>query len=104
MTKLEMVKMGLEFNKNYYKKYMLRTEKQYKYRGVIKTRPEFKMTDEGRKISNMLNTPMFKCPCCGKTVGFNRLECWLAEGDINAFMNDEVECSMCYEDDMGEDL
>lgn len=104
MTKLEMINMGIEFHANYYKKYNLPVEKQYKYRGEIKTRTEFKMTEEGRKIMNLLYTPMFTCPCCGNKVGFAELESWLADDSIEEFMADEVPCSICYEDEMGEDL
>jgi hypothetical protein len=104
MTKLEMVNLGIEFHTNYYKKYMLSFEKQYKYRGEIRTRKEFRMTEEGRSISEMLHTPMFTCPCCGQVVGFNDLEVWLGDDDIEEFMNDEIPCSLCYEDEMGDDL
>ena len=104
MTKREMVQMGIEFTNNYYGKYHVEVVKQYKYRGEIKTRTELVMTEEGRKIMDTLSTPMFKCPCCGEMVSFNELESWLADDDEEAFMNDEVECACCYEDEMGEDL
>ena len=53
------------------------------------------MTEEGRKIQDMLYTPMFICA---------ELESWLGDDNIEEFMNDEVPCSLCYEEEMGEDL
>lgn len=103
MTKREMVQMGMEFKRNYYGKYMVEVEKEYKYRGEIKTRTTFEMTEEGKEISRLLNTPMFTCPVCGQTVSFNDLEVWTDENEDD-IVNDECVCSVCYEDEMGEDL
>ena len=103
MTKMEMVTMGTEFRTNYYKKYLVSKTITYKYRGELKTRESFYLSEEGQRIDKILYTPMFKCPDCGNTVSFNELESWLAEDDED-FINDLVPCSMCYENMMGEDL
>ena len=103
MTKLEMARLGKEYRNNYYRKYLIKKEVQYKYRGQIKTRIKHEETEESRKIREMLNVPMFTCPCCGKLVSFNRLEQWLVDTP-EEIANDECPCSICYEDEMGEDL
>jgi formylglycine-generating enzyme required for sulfatase activity len=103
MKKIEMIRMGMEFTANYYKKYNLPVEVQYKYRGEIKTRTEYHWTEEAKRIHAMLEEPMFICPCCKEVVSFNDLESWLGDSEED-FLNDKVSCSMCYEDYMGDDL
>ena len=103
MKKSELAKIGMEFFENYYTKYKLSKEVQYIYRGQVKTRREYYLTEEGKRINELLKVPAFTCPHCGRLVSFNQLECWTADS-IEDFENDEVTCSSCYEDEMGEDL
>ncbi len=103
MTKREMVQMGMEFKRNYYGKYHVEVEKTYKYRGEVKTCTELVLTEEGKKIMEELETPMFICPNCGEKVSFNELEIWGEETE-EELMNNKVVCSVCYEEEMGEDL
>lgn len=42
---------------------------------------------------------IFKCESCGKMVAYYDLEAWVCDFD-----KDEYICSICYEDEMGEDL
>ena len=104
MTKLEIAMIGKEFYDNYYTKYHEKVFKTYKYKGKIKTRQEMKITEEGRAIlmGEALNTEVFTCPCCGRKVTFHELEYW--GEDIEELVNDEITCSECYEEEMGEDL
>lgn len=102
MTKLEMAKLGREFHDNYYKKYDLPVMVEYKYGGKMRTRKEYRMTEEGKKINEILKTPMFRCPICKKLVSFNELEVW--DQSPKTIAHNEVECSMCYESYMGDDL
>lgn len=104
MTKLEMVQMGREFNRNCFSaKYNDEKITTYKYRGEIKTRVTHEWNAEALRIVNLLSEPMFICPECGKHVSFNALEAWLGDTDED-FLEDRVPCSLCYEEDMGEDL
>lgn len=105
MTKIEMVKMGMEFYDEYLHegKYYTRVTETYKYRGQVKTRSFMEMTAEGRRVDSLLEEPMFICPDCGQLVSFNDLEVWLGESEED-FLDDHVLCSSCYEDAMGDDL
>ena len=105
MTKIEMVKLGMEFDSEYLHegKYYTRVTETYKYRGQVKERSFMEMTAEGRRVDGLLDEPMFVCPDCGKLVSFNDLEVWLGESEED-FLNDNVLCSLCYEDAMGDDL
>ena len=103
MTKNELAMMGIEFKENYYTKYNLPVEVQYKYRGEIRTRTEYRWTEEARRIHSLLDIPAFTCPCCGQLVSFNELEFWRGDS-LDDLLNDEIPCSECYEDEMGEDL
>ena len=106
MTKLEMVRLGLDLYGSYLRegKYYTRVTETYKYRGEIKTRSFMEMTAEGRRVNDLLDVPMFTCPDCGQLVTFHELEVWLGDDDEDAFLNDRVACSYCYEEAMGEDL
>ena len=106
MTKMEMIQLGLDFYREYLRegKFYTRVTESYKYRGEVKTRSSMVLTTEGRQIQELLREPMFTCPVCGQRVGFCDLEVWLGDGDLEAFLADEVPCSCCYEDGMGEDL
>ena len=104
MTKMEMAILGKEFDKNYYSKYHIRVTETYKYRGVVKTRETLKMTEEGEKILDILDgEKLFRCPCCGEMKSFLGLEVW-DEDTVESIVADEVTCSLCYEEEMGEDL
>ena len=87
MTKLEMARLGKEYRKNYF-----RSDSEY-----------FFKTEESKRIRVLLDTPMFTCPCCGKLVSFNSLEQWLVDTP-EEIANNECPCSICYEDEMGDDL
>ena len=108
MTKMEFVKIELAFGKDYYTKYHTYKTVAYKYRGEFRTRKELVMTEEGKALDEMLSKEsekhLFTCPCCGKKVRFEDLEVWFDEDELEDFVNDEVICSLCYEDKMGEDL
>ena len=96
--------LGKEFQKNYYSKYHTHVTETYKYRGVVKTRETLKMTEEGEKILGVLDSEkLFRCPCCGEMKSFLDLEVW-DEDAVESIVADEVTCSICYEDEMGEDL
>ena len=103
MTKNELAMIGIDFHENYYTKYHLPVEVQYKYRGEIRTRIEYHWTEEARRIRSLLNTPAFTCPCCERLVSFNDLEFWSGDS-LESLLNDEITCAECYEDEMGEDL
>ena len=105
MTKIEMVRFGMMVGAEYLHegKYFTRVTKTYKYRGEIKTQSFMEETEEWWKARKILETPMFTCPCCGQLVGFTDLEHWLAESEED-FLDDKILCSLCYEDEMGEDL
>ena len=105
MTKMAMVKMGLEFYGEYLHegKYYTQMTETYKYRGQVKTRSHMELTAEGRRVDGLLDEPMFICPDCGELVSFNDLEVWIGESEDD-FLNDRVPCSCCYEDAMGDDL
>lgn len=103
MTKREIAELGKDFDENYYKKYHVRTEVPYVYRGVVKTRIEYHYTEEGRRIRDLLGQPMFICPICGNKVSYIDLEAWTSDS-VDDLINDCVPCSLCYEDEMGEDL
>lgn len=103
MTKREIAELGKEFDENYYNKYNLRTEVQYVYRGQVKTRIEYRTTEEGKRIRDLLSIPMFICPECGEKFGYIDLEIW-PNDSVEDIANDCIPCSSCYEDDMGEDL
>lgn len=106
MTKLEIAMMGMEFNKNYYTKYHAKRIKVYKYRGEYRERVESYMTDEGKKILALLNdesNAVFTCPHCGQACTFAALEYWDSD-TLDDLMTDRVTCSICYEDEMGDDL
>ena len=104
MTKLEIATIGKEFHDNYYSKYHRLITKVYKYRGQFKAHEELEMTEEGKAImmGEALNAKVFICPCCGEMVSFHDLEYWGEPAEDIA--NDEISCSQCYEDEMGEDL
>ena len=104
MTKKEIAIIGKEFNENYYNKYHEKVIKVYKYCGEVRQREVLELTKEGVAIMNgeALNSKVFCCPCCHKKVSYNELEDWL--GDIEEIANDKVMCSLCYEEEMGEDL
>ena len=103
MKKTEIIAMGIDFHQNLYTKYYTRYTVTYKYGGKIRTRQESEITEEGLKIRKILNSErVFKCPCCGRKVTFNELESWL--GTARQLARNEVPCSSCYEDGMGEDL
>lgn len=104
MTKNEIAKLGKEFHENYYTKYHHYVVKTYKYRGEIKTRKNLELTTEGRQIlmGEALNAKVFTCPCCGQKVSFNELEYWGEE--VKEVVANKVSCSLCYENEMGEDL
>lgn len=104
MTKMEMAILGKEFDKNYYSKYHVRVTETYKYRGQTKTRETFRMTEEGEKILDILDgEKLFRCPHCGQMKTFLQLEVW-DEDTVESLVADEVSCSHCYEEAMGEDL
>ena len=104
MTTIEIATIGKEFHDNYFTKYHHYVVKTYKYRGEIKTRKVLEMTEEGQAImmSEALNAKVFTCPDCGQKVSFNDLEYWGEE--IEKVVANKVSCSLCYEDEMGEDL
>ena len=106
MTKIEMIRLGLEYHNEYLHegKYYTRVVETYKYRGEIKTRSYMAETEEGRRVADILDEPMFVCPDCGELVSFHELEVWLGDDDEEDFLNDRVPCSCCYEEAMGEDL
>lgn len=105
MTTIEIAKVGKEFYNNYYKKYHHYVTINYKFGEQIKTCTMLQLTEEGKSImmSETLNAKVFTCPWCGKKVSYNELEIW-SEDDIDEIVNNEVPCSYCYEDLMGEDL
>ena len=107
MTKTEIVRLGMKFDK-------LRWEKEnefntcvvetYKYRGEQRTRKVHKFTEEGRKAFEILTTEkVFICPECKELQTWNELESWLVETE-EEYVNDLCPCGCCYEDSMGEDL
>lgn len=104
MTIKEIAMLGKDFHDNYYSKYHHYVVTTYKYRGKIKTLKTLELTDEGRKImmGEALNAKVFTCPYCGEKVSFQDLEYWGEE--IEKVIANEIPCSMCYEDEMGEDL
>lgn len=103
MTKLELVKKMVEFHENYYSKYHETKVEYYKYRGEVKTRTTSVLTKEGEELLELsYKDKLFKCPCCGEMVAFGELEYW--DESVEDVMNDEITCSACYEDEMGEDL
>ena len=104
MTKIEIARIGKEFHDNYYTKYHHRITKTYKYKGVIKTREIIELTEEGRAImmGEALNAKVFTCPYCKQKVSFNDFEYW--GEDIKDIVADKISCSICYEEEMGEDL
>ena len=106
MTKLEMTRLGMEFSKEYLRegKYYHRITETYKYRGEIKTRSYMDLTEEGKRVMRVLDTPMYVCPNCNRLVSFIDLEYWHGDDSEADLMNDEVICMCCYEDEMGEDL
>ena len=104
MTKTELAEIMVEFKENYYTKYHFRKEVSYKYRGEIRTRTELEMTEEGEKLEALGELKMFTCKYCGRLVGFNDLEYWGGDDTIEDLVADRVECMLCYEDIMGEDL
>lgn len=89
MKKIEIARIGKDFHENKYTKYC---------QGPLR------LTKEGEAILNgeALNAKVFTCPDCGKKVSFNELEYW--GEDLEELVADEVTCSRCYEDEMGEDL
>lgn len=104
MTTIEIATIGKDFHDNCYSKYHHYVTKTYKYRGEIKTRKDLELTEEGRAIlmGEALNAKVFICPCCERKVSFNNLEYWGEE--IEEVVANEIYCSECYEDEMGEDL
>ena len=102
MTKMEMAMLGTEFHANYYNKYHEKVTETYKYCGEIRTRETIRMTAEGENMMRTLTAPMFTCPTCGRVVSFLDLEVW--DDTAEAVAADRVECSLCYEEYMGEDL
>ena len=103
MTKMEMAILGREFKDNYYSKYHQKVTVTYKYRGEVKTRTELKMTEEGLELLHLTHgEKLFTCPCCGRKKSFGDLEVW--DQTAEEIARDEVECSLCYEEEMGEDL
>ena len=104
MTKMEMAILGKEFDEHYSSKYHIRVAETYKYRGQIKTRFTYKFTEEGERILKILEgEKLFRCPCCGELKNYGELEVWY-EDTAESIADDRVTCSMCYEDEMGEDL
>lgn len=104
MTKMEMAILGKDFQKNYYSQYHTHVTETYKYRGVVKTRERSVMTDEGKAILETLSgEKLFRCPCCGEMKSYLDLEVW-DEDTVEAIVNDKITCSLCYEEEMGEDL
>ena len=102
-TKLEIARIGRNYSEQYWKAFREEFEVQYKYRGEIRTRIESRPTEKARAIRDLLDSnPIFKCPCCGEMMTYNDLEYWL--GSAADAAADEVLCSGCYEDGMGEDL
>ena len=72
---------------------------------LIKEYTRIKDTDDYDRIkivSGILlseECKIFKCPECGRLLGYFDLEDWLCDFD-----NDEYICSECYELDLGDDL
>ena len=103
MTKLEMAILGKEFDEHYYSKYHVKVTETYKYRGEVRTRTSLKMTDEGEAIIKILEEEkLFTCPICGKKKSYGELEVW--DETAEEVAQNQVECALCYEDAMGEDL
>ena len=103
ITKEAIARVGIDFDENYYEKYRLEKEVHYKYRGQDKVRIEFYDTEECKAIRNLLGIKAFTCPVCKRMVCYGGLAYWRHD-DFDALVNDEIECSMCYEDEMGDDL
>ena len=104
MTKREFVEKMIDFDENYYTKYLQERIVTYKYAGQTRTRSEFELTDTGKELFDLANNSPFRfiCPCCKKSVSFGDLEYW--DESVDAVLNNEVTCSVCYEEEMGEDL
>lgn len=106
LTKLEIAKIGIDFDQHYYdKKYWYNEIVTYKYKGKIKTRVEYHTTQEHKDIAKLLDEyAVFQCPCCKRMVTFGDLRYLTNDDTLDTLMNDEVICQLCYEDEMGDDL
>lgn len=104
MTIREIAMLGKDFHDNYYTKYHHYVEKTYKYRGENKVCKTLEMTKEGCSImmGKALNTKVFICPSCGEKISFNELEYW--GEDIKEVIANKIPCSLCYEEEMGDNL
>ncbi len=88
MDKVVIAMLGMNFEKNFFTKYLDENRR---------------LTAEGKMIRNALEEKIFICPDCGRKVSFCELETWLAD-NIQDFVDNKVSCSECFEDAMGEDL
>ena len=104
MTKNEVMTLVVE---------MKEEEKKREYRphyymrkGVVMERsyPDRIDTPRYEELFYSDNSPIrkaniFKCNCCGQMVNYFDLEAWTCD-----FESDNYICSMCYENEMGDDL
>lgn len=88
MDKVAMAILGMNFERNFFTKYL---------------DEDCNLTAEGKMMRHALEEKIFICPDCGRKVSFFELETWLAD-DFQDFVNNKVPCSGCFEDAMGEDL
>ena len=79
----------------------------YKYRGEMHRRSydDYIETPRYVEIRHMLfddngPTAIYKCSCCGEVKSVGHMEFWEDEEALSAYGT----CSICYEDEMGEDL
>ena len=107
MRKKEIIALGQEYDELYSKgenKFFQKVTTTYKYRKEIRERTTIEHTEEGKRVFEILRSEkVFTCPCCQELCAWNDLESWLADG-VEDFENDEVECCLCYENEMGDDL
>lgn len=104
MKKIELAKLGYQYHTSYLAApFYEKVEVSYKYRGQLRTRTEYQMTEEGLRVRSLLASErVFRCPCCGRLCALIEMELWL--GSARELAADKVPCSACYEDGMGEDL
>lgn len=76
-------------------------EELYKqlHEGKITQKECFSNKERGNLLHELHEDKIFKCESCGQYVAYGDLETWCCDFDEQEYL-----CSLCYEDEMGEDL
>lgn len=99
VIEMEAERKKTKYVPHYYKRNGKILERSYPDR-IQTARYEELFYDREKKLLRGEVGKIFKCCECGKMCGYFDLECW----SVDELNGEELLCSECYENDMGEDL